>query len=268
MQARRLVLRPATRVRRGRRVADPSSDGPHERLWLFDLDNTLHDTSHAIFPRIDHGMTQAVSETLGVDIDTANELRRRYWKRYGATMIGLMRHHGVDPHGFLLRSHDFDVAPLVRAERGLPRALRALTGRKVLLTNAPLHYAKAVLRHLGILHHFNSLWGIEEMRLHGEFRPKPSPALLHHVLAREGVPAARAVLVEDTLANLRAARRVGLRTVHVYHPGTPFSKGDSQRPAYVDLRVNSVRDLLLGRRPLRGKSGSGSAGNGGGQSGE
>ena len=33
-------------------------------------------------------MTMAVAETLGVDIDTANHLRRKYWKRYGATMIG------------------------------------------------------------------------------------------------------------------------------------------------------------------------------------
>jgi putative hydrolase of the HAD superfamily len=72
------------------------------------------------------------------------------------------------------------------------------------------------------------------------------------VLAREGVPARQAVLVEDTLANLRGARRAGLRTVHVFHPGTPFARGRAQRPSYVDLRVNSVSDLLLRRRPLRG----------------
>jgi putative hydrolase of the HAD superfamily len=40
--------------------------------------------------------------------------------------------------------------------------------------------------------------------------------------------------------------------VHVFHPGTPFARGRAQRPAYVDLRVNSVSDLLLRRRPLRG----------------
>ncbi|MDD7993442.1 hydrolase, partial [Achromobacter xylosoxidans] len=50
----------------------------------------------------------------------------------------------------------------------------------------------------------------------------------------------------------RGARRAGLRTVHVFHPGTPFARGRAQRPAYVDLRVNSVSDLLLRRRPLRG----------------
>lgn len=248
MLARRHLLRPAARLRRSRRIAT----GAPQRLWLFDLDNTLHDTSHAIFPRIDSGMTAAVAEALGVDADAANVLRQKYWKRYGATVIGLVRHHGVDPHRFLLRSHDFDVAPLVRAERGLAQRLRMLPGRKVLLTNAPLHYARAVLRHLGILRQFDSLWAIEQMRLHGEFRPKPSAALLRYVLAREGVPAARAVLVEDTLDNLRGARRAGVRTVHVFHPGTPFARMARNRPGYVDLRVNSIRDLLLRRRPLRG----------------
>ena len=249
-QVQRRVPRPATRLRRSRQV-DAAANGSR-RVWLFDLDNTLHDASHAIFSHIDKTMNLAVCQTLGVDAAEADALRRKYWQRYGATAIGLARHHGVNIHNFLQRSHDFDVAPLVRAERGLPAALRSLPGRKVLLTNAPLHYAQAVLRHLGLLHYFDSLWGIEEMRLHGEFRPKPSPSLLRHVLAREGVPAARAVLVEDTLDNLRSARLVGLRTVHVHHPGTPFSKAGSGRPAYVDLRVNSIRDLLLRRRPLRG----------------
>ena len=247
MRAQRYLLRPATRQRRARREAT----GESGRLWLFDLDNTLHDCSHAIFPRIDHGMTHAVAESLNVDIETANQLRAKYWRRYGATVIGMVRHHGIDPYEFLHLSHNFDVRPLIKAETGLAGKLRQLPGRKVLLTNAPFHYARAVLRHLGILHQFDSLWAIEHMRLHGEFRPKPSPALLRYVLAREGVPAARAVLVEDTLPNLRGARQVGLRTVHVYHPGTPFARRNHQRPGYVDLRVNSVSDLLLRRRPLR-----------------
>lgn len=247
MLAHRYLLRPAARLRRSRRTAT----GMAGRLWLFDLDNTLHNTSHAIFPRIDAGMTRAVAETLGVDIDTANALRAQYWKRYGATVIGMVRHHGVDAGTFLRSSHDFDVRPLIQAESGLAAKLRNLPGRKVLLTNAPFHYARAVLRHLGLLHQFDSLWAIEQMRWHGVFRPKPSAALLRYVLAREGAAPGNTVLVEDTLENLRGARRAGLRTVHVFHPGTPHAPARHGRPGYVDLRVNSVTDLLLRRRPLR-----------------
>ena len=232
-------------MRRSRRTA-AHDDG---LLWLFDLDNTLHDTSHAIFPRIDHGMTMAVAETLGVDIDTANHLRRKYWKRYGATMIGLVRHHGVDPHEFLHRSHDFDVNPLVRREgAGLQAAPAARTQGAADQRAARVRARGAAPT--GILRQFDSLWAIEHMRLHGEFRPKPSPALLRYVLAREARrPPHRAGRGHAGQSARRAPR---LRTVHVYHPGTPFGRGRSQRPSYVDLRVNSVSDLLLRRRPLRG----------------
>ncbi|MFA4913126.1 MAG: pyrimidine 5'-nucleotidase [Burkholderiaceae bacterium] len=248
MARHRVLVAPKVRLVRSRR---PQSGNAHSRVWLFDLDNTLHDTSHAIFPYIDRAMTAAVVEFLGVDEAEANRLRRLYWQRYGATVIGMVRHHGVNADDFLARCHDFDTANLVRAEKGLAYKLSRLPGRKVLLTNAPMDYAREVLKHLGILQQFKSIWSIEHMRWHTQYRPKPSPALLRYVLAREGVAAHQATLVEDTLVNLRSARQVGLRTVFVHHPGTPFAAARHARPAYVDLRVNSVSDLLLNRRPLR-----------------
>lgn len=247
MPARQLT-RPANRVRRAsiHRTAHRSGDW----LWLFDLDNTLHDTSHKIFAHISVGMTEAVMESLGVSEDVAHELRRKYWEMYGATMIGLARHHGVDPHQFLHRSHSFDITPLVKADKGLRQRFKKLPGRKVLVTNAPLHYAKAVLMHLGILRDFESIWAIEHMKVHGQYRPKPSVSLMRHILACEGARANRTVLVEDTLDNLKAARAVGLRTIHIFHPGTPFAHRRKGRPHYVDMRIHQIGDLLTGKRKL------------------
>lgn len=252
-QNQRQLRYPAPRAQRTRKVDADAKAKPGERVWLFDLDNTLHDTSHAIFAQISLGMTAAVREALDCDEATAHQLRSRYWERYGATVIGMHRHHGVDPYKFLRRSHSFDLKPLIRADKGLAHRIRQLPGRKVLVTNAPLHYAMGVLRHLGIHRAFDSFWALEQMRFHGEFRPKPSPALLRHIMAREGAVPSRTVLVEDTLPNLRGARQAGLRTVHIFHPGTPFATQEKGRPLYVDLRVNSIADLLLRRRPLRGR---------------
>ncbi len=226
--------------------------GPHDGpVWLFDLDNTLHDASRSIFRLIDQRMSQAVATTLGVDRAQADALRRRYWTRYGATAIGMARHHGVDIHRFLALSHDFEVAPLVHGETGLARRLRRLPGRKILLTNAPAHYARQVLSTLGILHEFDGLWGIEEMNLQGRHRPKPSRALMHQILARLRVPAHRVILIEDTLANLKSAHQAGMRTVYVYHPGTPFSTQRRGRDLYVDRRVNALGPLLTWARDGR-----------------
>ena len=60
-------------------------------LWLFDLDNTLHDASHAIFPTISANMNTFIARVLGDGITPASKeavdaARIGYWKRYGATL--------------------------------------------------------------------------------------------------------------------------------------------------------------------------------------
>jgi putative hydrolase of the HAD superfamily len=215
----------------------------HQTLWLFDLDNTLHDCSKGIFGAIDTAMANAVATTLNVGLAQANVVRKRYWQRYGATVIGMVRHHGVNPHRFLEQSHNFQVSSLVHGEYGLGRQIHRLKGRKVLLTNAPLKYARQVLASLGILHFFDGIWAIDHMHLQGTMKPKPSMALMRQVLAELGVAPGQVVLVEDTLRNLKSARHARMRTVHMYHPATPFSAAHKGRNHYVDLRVNSVRQL-------------------------
>ncbi|TKI19420.1 HAD family hydrolase, partial [Bacillus pumilus] len=85
-------------------------------VWLFDLDNTLHHASHAIFPAINEAMTRYIVDALSVDRAEADRLRLRYGRRYGATLLGLTRHHPIDPHDFLRVVHTFpDLPAMVRA---------------------------------------------------------------------------------------------------------------------------------------------------------
>ena len=42
-------------------------------LWLFDLDNTLHDASSAIFPSINQAMTSYVARHLNLDHHAARQ---------------------------------------------------------------------------------------------------------------------------------------------------------------------------------------------------
>lgn len=208
-------------------------------LWLFDLDDTLHSASHAMFAAIDARMTDYLEQHLAVDRAEANRLRQHYWRRYGATLLGLVRHHGVDPHHFLFHTHDFDVAAHLRAERGLAAVLAGLPGRKLLFTNAPGRYAATVVREIGLAGSFARLVSVEGMRVHGAWRPKPSRSMLAALLAREGVAPAQAVLVEDSLPNLKSAKSLGLATVLV----TGHRRHRHGRPAYVDQRVASVAEL-------------------------
>jgi putative hydrolase of the HAD superfamily len=225
--------------------------------WLFDLDNTLHNASHAIFPAINVNMNLFIKRVLaerGLPSDDASvdALRYDYWQRYGVTLLGMMRHHQVNQTEFLHAAHSFDDLPaMVRAERGLLRLLRRLPGRKILLTNAPRRYANELMRELGLHRDFRQQISVEMMRVHGRLRPKPSRQFLRKLLAREGLRASGCVLVEDTLANLKAAKSVGLRTVWI----TQFLPAESQpakNPAYVDVKVKSVRRLAGNLQRLSG----------------
>ena len=168
--------------------------GASARLWIFDLDNTLHDASHRIFPHINQSMTDYIAHHLGVDAAEAARIRQTYWRRYGATLEGLVRHHGIDPHHFLAETHRFDdLAAVLRWERGLRAALRRIPGRKVVFSNGPLDYAHAVLAATGLRHAFAAVYAIESVRL----QPKPSRQAFLRVLRAEHCSPRRAVMVED-----------------------------------------------------------------------
>ncbi|MFZ4550581.1 MAG: pyrimidine 5'-nucleotidase [Aquabacterium sp.] len=219
-------------------------------IWLFDLDNTLHDASRAVFGRLNVSMTDYIEQHLGVPRDEADRLRMHYWRRYGATLLGLERHHGIRAAHFLAQTH---VLPGLEGQLHMPKvdrvALARLPGRKFLLTNAPADYAKRVLTALDLVSCFEGVIAIEGMRVFGDLRPKPDARMLRVVLARHRLPASRCVLVEDTVANLKSARRLGLRTVWMQHylQGNPHGPeaGVSLhgRPPWVCARIKKLRAL-------------------------
>ena len=218
-----------------------------EPVWLFDLDDTLHDASTASLPGLHVSFGEYIQQHLLMTRGEADALRRRYWQRYGATLLGLVKHHGVDAAHFLHHTHLLPgLEAAVRGHAHDFAALKALPGRKFILTNAPRAYAERVLGVLGIRRCFEALISIEDMHVFGELRPKPDARMLRTLLARLRVPASRCVLVEDTLQHQKSARRVGMKTVWMQRwtraaakPGARFS----MQPPYVDLKARQLRAL-------------------------
>jgi putative hydrolase of the HAD superfamily len=185
-------------------------------VWLFDLDNTLHNASQNIFPRINVAMTQFVSHKLNLSMEEANEVRQRFWRQYGATLLGLVKHHGIDMAEFLREAHPFpDMHEIVSRHNMLISALRRLPGRKILLTNAPRQYAADVLHAMGIRNLFERVIAIEDMRFGGELQPKPDRRMMRRLAATLKVAPQQCILVEDSVENIRAARFVRMRSVLV-----------------------------------------------------
>lgn len=202
------------------------------RTWIFDLDNTLHDARAHIFPHLNRSMTEYLQAALDLDESAAGALRQDYWRRYGATLLGLMRHHGTDPHHFLRETHRFpDLQRMLMKEPGLRRTLTALRGRRIVFSNAPAHYAQSVLRTLRIADLFDDVFSIERTR----FRPKPDAYGFLLLLRRNRLCARQCIMVEDSLENLRTAKKLGMRTVWVSR--------DHKAPGFVDFTVRSVYAL-------------------------
>ena len=225
-------------------------------LWLFDLDNTLHDASSAIFPSINQAMTSYVARHLNLDTQAASQLRDHYWRMYGATLLGLVKHHAVDPHHFLRETHLFnevsgkhlqDLSGMVRGEKGLRQILNRLPGEKIILTNAPKAYALKVLKELGLMGCFKAIEAIEDMELHQQWRPKPDHLMLKRLLNKYRCAPQRAILVDDTLGHLLEYSKLGIKTVWFKRHVRAYT----QNRGSVSLEVQSMHHLFKSWQKLK-----------------
>jgi len=202
------------------------------RVWIFDLDDTLHDASAHIFPVMNRAMTQYIVDELRMSEADAQRLRQHYWRIYGATLKGLVRHHGVDPHHFLSKTHDFmDLPNMVQQRQSLRQLIRGLQGRKVIFTNAPKRYAMRVLEVLGIADLFELVFSVESTQFH----PKPNIRGFRQLLRSIKANAADCVMLEDNPQALMTAKRLGMKTILITR--------QLKKPCFVDRRLSDVLAL-------------------------
>ncbi len=221
-------------------------------LWLVDLDNTLYDASWRVMGEINIRMTRFISQALGLSIDEASRLREHYWHRYGATLLGLVAHHGVNAREFLKATHpDHDLPQYVRPIRGEAARLSKLQGERWLLTNAPRDYALHALEIIGLGRSFDRVITIDDMVVCGRLCPKPSIHLMRRLLRLSGRKASQVALIDDHDENLKSAHRVGMRTARIWASRTAKQRARAsgrplsiRRPSYVKLQVNSLASLV------------------------
>jgi len=197
--------------------------------WVFDLDNTLYPAASGLFQEVDRRIHRFMVERLGLSPDEVPRLRSRYKRAYGATLGGLMAHHGVDPQEYLRYVHDVPLERHLGPDPGLRGDLEALDGAKVVFTNGSVEHTRRVLGRLGVGSLFEAVFDIAFM----DYVPKPRPHGYRKLLEALAVPADRCVLVDDLEENLDTGRALGMVTVRVAPRGTPSTH----------LRVGHPRNL-------------------------
>ena len=205
-------------------------------FWVFDLDNTLYPADSTVYDAIGARMTQYVARVSGLDFAAAETLQERYFLHYGATVVGLMRHHAIDAAHFMHEVHDVDLS-IVPPDPELNALIAELPGRKYVFTNGGAEYARRMVKQLGLQAHFDGIVDIETTGL----VPKPDPEAYRHLVDLHGIDPARAVLIEDTLRNLEPAYALGFETVLVGHVHP------DPKPHYLDHTVRDLKSFLRSR---------------------
>jgi putative hydrolase of the HAD superfamily len=178
-------------------------------------------------------MNTYVSEKLQISHQDAHKIRDQYWKVYGTTLKGMMENHSVDPKEFLLNTHDTEkLSKFVKQSHALENALKKIKGQKIVFTNAPLHYAIAIIKSLNIQKHFSAIYSIEST----QYNPKPSIYAFRKILRQIGKKAHQCVMVEDDIANLKTAYKIGMKTILV-------SK-QNKKTIFVGKRITKIVQLI------------------------
>jgi len=189
----------------------------HVDTWLFDLDNTLYNADNGVFDRMMDRINLYVSGHLQISQEQASALRRTYWEKYGTTLRGMMEEHDIDPDAFLWYTHDIDISDVPHCPI-TNEYLARLPGRKIVYTNAAHEFAERMTQHLGIRHHFEAIFSIED----AAYISKPEVGSYNHLIKTFSFDPKRTAMFEDTAVNLKTASDLGMTTVWIHGRNDPL----------------------------------------------
>lgn len=213
----------------------------HVSEWVFDLDNTLYPHHVDLFAQIDSNMTAYVAELLGLELEEARKLQKQYYHDHGTTLRGLMHHHGIDPAAFLEAAHKIDYSPLA-ADESLSAAIKALPGRKFILTNGTFKHAEAAARALGIFDHFEDIFDI----VAADYVPKPANQTYDKFASLHRVTTSKAAMFEDLPRNLLVPKQLGMKTVLITPSAGHQPLERWEIPDETDVHIDHVTSDLAG----------------------
>ena len=204
--------------------------------WIFDLDNTLYPEDDNIFSQVKMKIIKFISLELRLDLKNADLERQRLYNLYGTSLRGLMTEYKIIPNKFLDYVHDIDLSAIIK-NLDLNVALQKLKGEKYIFTNGSFKHAENVLNQLGIKDNFKSIYSIETCN----YIPKPSQEAYDMVIKTEQISIDKSIMFEDTLWNLKTAKKLGMATVLI------SSKNDlleNNKNDYIDYHITDLVEFL------------------------
>jgi putative hydrolase of the HAD superfamily len=156
-------------------------------------------------------INQYMVERLNIEPADVSRKRDDFLKSFGTTLNALRRFYPVDPDEYLNYVHDIPLGRHLRYEPELDQMLGRIELSKIVFTNADAKHARRVLSHLGIMRHFESIIDIHLL----DFVNKPDRRAYLKALDFISARPEECMLVEDSMANIIPAAKLGMTTVIV-----------------------------------------------------
>jgi phosphoglycolate phosphatase len=204
-------------------------------LIMFDLDGTLADTGHDLAAAVNytrsHFNLAPLAEQLvyghvgrGVEHLLKYSLAEEYPDHFHEVVRIFVERY---------ETHLLDTTVLYPGVQGVLDHFRGK--RRVLVSNKMHRLTVAVARGLGVENQFDAILGGDSAA-----EKKPHPALLHSVLERFQVSAARALIVGDGDTDIEAGKRAGVITCGVTYG---LGRKDDLIAAKPDVMIDNISEL-------------------------
>ena len=207
--------------------------------WIFDLDNTLYSADSGIFQQVHKLMGKFIVEHLNVNINEAKNIQRKYYKKHGTTLRGLMDNHGIDPDSFLEEVHKLDYS-IVSPNLKLAKNLENLNGKKFIFTNANKKHADIILDKLQIANLFEGIFDIKM----ANYIPKPEIQTYEKLIETYNINPNKTIMFDDIAKNLVPASKIGFTTVWIDVGHENFSDDIASSKKYLDHQTKDLSNWL------------------------
>jgi len=215
----------------------------HERKGvLLDLDGTIVDSREAHLEAIRAAFKAVGLETSMVDMKTTIEIPKRL--EQGLPIDGLIK--GVDVRPFLKAYLDAYYKATATKARPLPNiseTLKKLSDKAKLglitMRYVPGETIITELEKMGLAEYFQIVVTALDTQ-----RPKPSPEALIACAKRMGIDTCACLVVGDSVADIRAGKAAGAKTVAVLSGIFSREELESEKPDLILKNVNSLPDFL------------------------
>jgi beta-phosphoglucomutase family hydrolase len=183
------------------------------RAVLWDLDGTLVDSEAFHWQSWQYALqadgVTVTFEQFKSSFGQRNDRILRVWLGPDATLERINRVADAKEGEYRRLAETHGLTPLPGAAEWLER-LQQAGWRQAIASSAPRLNVEVMLRALHLTSYFDAIVSSEDVK-HG----KPDPEVFLTAAARLGVPPSHAVVVEDAVAGIEAARRAGMRSVGV-----------------------------------------------------